>query len=255
MQKSTGITPDHLTVEDEGLPCAERSEALLSQSIPFSLPPPPCPVLPQPQLTLSFAWLSRLWGQKHSDGDSTRRQLQSVLLRVRREDRYYSFRKERERIQKLKKNYTNCLGESKVDIKLSPRLDLRERQREGLASLGLKEKLSRKLSGVPQWEWPQALPKQDSTDRSHCNWALLPGPWNLFCLFRNQQKSLASFKSSICFTKGDVTSWSATVPMRQPHHSMLKTGLSNTSNIYTDSVWQWGHTSQLFWLHWNSLYV
>lgn len=116
------------------------------------LPPCPSPLctgLPQPQTVLSFAWLSWFWGQKYRDGDSTRKQLQSVLLRVRREHQNYIFQKERERIQKLKKNYTNCLEESKIDMRPSPSLDRRERHREGAASLGLKEKPSITLSGVP----------------------------------------------------------------------------------------------------------
>lgn len=67
----------------------------------------------------------------------------------RREPQSCTFRKERERIQKLKKNYTNYLEESEIDIKPRPSLDLRQRKREGLISLGLKEKLSGKLSGAP----------------------------------------------------------------------------------------------------------
>lgn len=136
------------------------SSHVLQRDLKLScLSPSPSPSLSFPSMhrpTLSFAWLSCLWRQKHNDGNSTRRQLQSGLLRVRRKDQNYTFRKERERIQNIKENYTNCLEESKIDIRTSPSLGLREGQRGGLASLGLEEKLSRKLPGVPHRGWPQA---------------------------------------------------------------------------------------------------
>lgn len=71
-------------------------------------------------------------------------------------------------------------------------------------------------------------------------------PQERYVYSETRQKTLASLKSSICCTKGDVTSAHATVPTREPHRSTLKTCLSNTSNVHRHSVWQWRHTSQLF---------
>lgn len=70
-------------------------------------PSPPCTGLPQSHPTLSCAWLSWLWG--HSDGDSTRKQLQLVLLRARREDQtILSERREgKEKLNKLPRGEQN----------------------------------------------------------------------------------------------------------------------------------------------------
>lgn len=157
-------------VEDEGLLVCWKmwsSPVSLHPLLPPS-PSPPCTGLPQPQPTLSFPWLSWLWGQKHSDGDSTRKQPQLGLLFLKREDQKYSFRKEKARIQKSKKNYTNCLEESKIDIRPSPSLDLRETK--GRISLPWAEGKAAQKSfrSPPSRVAPSRSALTDPTVNEHC---------------------------------------------------------------------------------------
>lgn len=98
-----------------------------------------------PQLCLAFLVLGTKiqgWGQ-HKEatpvGASQSKERASKLY----------FPKGERKDTEVKENYTNCLEESKIDMRPSPSLDLRERHREGAASLGLKEKPSITLSGVP----------------------------------------------------------------------------------------------------------
>lgn len=115
-----------------------------------------------------------------------------------------------------------------------------QRETQGRSSLPWAEgkAIHYAFRSLPERRWPKHCPGKsaltDPTVNEHCY--QVPGICSVYS--ETRQKTLASFKCSICCTKRDVTSSSAAVPTRQPHHSMLKTCLSSTSNVHRDSVWQ-----------------
>lgn len=157
-------------------------------------PSPACTGLPQPHAVLGCAWplafgdkttgvgtKTQRWGRQEEATwvGASQRQVKGEYGCKKNQN--YIFRKERERIQEPKKNYTNCLEDTKTDVRPSPSPDLRERQREWLTSLGLKEKLPEKLSGAPHSTRTAGkhCPGRTALRAPHCPRATLPGPRNL----------------------------------------------------------------------------
>lgn len=131
-------------------------------------------------------WLSWLWGQKHSDGDSTRKQLQSVLQE--RTSKLYFQKGERKDTEAKEKLYKLPRGEqNRYQAQTKPRPQTEKKGRTNLpwAERKAVQKAFRSpplIEGGPK-HCPSRRALTDPTVNEHCYQA--PGT---LCLFRNKAK-------------------------------------------------------------------
>lgn len=194
-----------------------------------------------PQLCLA-SWVC---GQKHSNGDSTRKQHKSVLLRVRwkenmavrriktilSEKREKGYRIQ-EKLYKLLRGYQNkCQAQPKPGS---------QRQREWLTSPGLKEKLLESFQEpLTQQRWPEStaqagLPWELPTVREHRYQA--PGTWISFCFIQNQGERSQLHLRAMTGVQREMSPLQCNSAHEATANAACSTRSSNISNVHRDFV-------------------